>query len=101
MGWIVYDPYDGIRECESEQHALDTAQAMVDNYLADGSWDEDVEGVVVAQQTHTVVKRVLGVRAEMTPEEWDNLTGGSEAEEWWHFDVVPLARASSVEDGAK
>lgn len=86
--WAVYDPYDGWTEnIATEEAAIGEALSRIEGYLDDGSWDEDVEGILVAKVIHRPVRKVLGVRAEMDPDAWDELTGGSESDEWWDYTI--------------
>lgn len=93
--WFVYDPYNNDTvEFDAEGHAVDHAGDLIDGYLDDGSWDEAVEQIIVGKVTHRIVKDVIGVRADMTPEAWEELTGGlnNDADEWWLYRVAAVAQ---------
>lgn len=86
--WAVYDPYDGwTYNIASEEAAIDLALSRIEGFLCDGTWDEDVEAISVARIVHQPVKKILGVRSEMTQDAWDALTGGSECDEWWDYTI--------------
>lgn len=89
MSWIVHDPMQmvGTEHYDTEAEALAAAASLIEAYNDGDSWDEEVEGIVVARVTHGVAKTVLGVKSEMTQEQWNDLTGGSDCDEWWDFHV--------------
>lgn len=90
MTWVVYDPYSTcLDEFPTEAEAVTYAEGLIDGFIADDTWDEGVEQIVVAKLTHHIAKRVLGVKAEMSAEAWERMTGGNNtADEWWRFDLV-------------
>lgn len=96
--WIVYDPLDAdTYTFSTEQEAVDHATHLIETYLDDCCWAEEVLDIYVAQRTHFIRRNVLGVRSEMTDDEWEALTNGlgDEADEWWDHDLVPVDRGHS------
>lgn len=92
MSWIVYDPQDGVSLHNSEQEALAHLDHVLGMYACDDYWSEDVEGLIVAKVTHQMSKIVLGVRCEMTDDDWADLTGGmgDECDECWDYKITPV-----------
>lgn len=84
--YVVYDPIEcDYREFVDLDAAIEAANDIAQSYLDDGQWNEDVEGVFVAEIIARPVKKVLAARSDMTEAAWDRLTGGSDCDEWWDF----------------
>lgn len=91
--WIV-DGGDGCTtEFATEAEAVAYADAAIQDWCDDG-WMEEVDNIFVARLTHRSVRHILGNRADMTDDAWNELThGGSEYDEWWDYAIEPITAA--------
>ena len=84
--YVVFDPWEAdYYECNTFEEAIEKAENLTQSFLMDDQWNEDVEGVFVAKIVATPVKRVLAVRSD---DNWDEITGGSDSDEWWDYELV-------------
>lgn len=84
--YVVFDPLEAdYYECATVEDAMEKAENLTQSFLMDGTWEEDVERVFVAKIVATPVKRVLAKNGDPG---WDELTGGSDSDEWWDYELV-------------
>lgn len=84
--YVVFDPWEAdYYECATFEEAMEKAENLTQSFLMDGTWDEDVEGVFVAKVVAAPVKRVLARNGDPG---WDEITGGSDSDEWWDYELV-------------
>lgn len=95
MNWIAVGVDGEVCAFATEEEAITHANNAIDWHRDDDYWDEDAVGqICVARLTHTTVKEVLAVRDEMTADAWNELTGGSDSDEWWEFSLVASGQAT-------
>ena len=83
LPWVLYDQWDGVDFFATEAEALARAASLIEGYLVDEQWNEDVDGIVIARLTHVVGHE------DMTPPE------GREGEPWFHCVMVPAVTAAA------
>lgn len=96
--WAVIDPYELCppRTFATEDEAIKHANGVIESMCDDESWDENVQDVAVVRIHHVTIEKVLGVRAEMTKDAWDRLTGGSEEHDrWLDYVLMPADHSGS------
>lgn len=89
--WALYDPHDGT--CDffiTRAEAVAKMTARFDSYLGDGTWDEDVEELFVAQITDIPERTHVINRADMSPDDWDGMTDCSDCTQWWEYRSKPV-----------
>ena len=88
--WIVYDPLDGISAFATEAEAVNEAESLIEGYLQE-TWDENVEGIVVARLTHYIAERNV---IERDDPRWDEVTGyRTDVERWVDYVLEPVSAA--------
>ena len=99
--WIVWDPLDGdALTFATEAEAVKEAECLIETYLDDGFWAEEVTEIYVAQRTHTVRRVVEADRSEMGDEAFEELTGDCNGnDEWWshHLERIAVTIVDEVE----
>lgn len=87
--WIVFNPEAGdITTHDTEAAALNDATALIEGFLGD-VWSDEVEQIVVAKVTHTCERIVLHTRADMTDEQWYEITADdNDCQEWLDYKMV-------------
>lgn len=83
LPWVLYDQWDGVDFFATEAEALARAASLIEGYLVDEQWNEDVDGIVIARLTHVVGHE------DMTPPD------DREGEPWFHCVMVPAVTAAA------
>lgn len=91
MNWIAVGVDGEVCAFATEEEAITHANNAIDYYRDGETWYEDaVAEICVARLALVTVKEVLGVRGEMTGDDWNELTGGTDSDEWWEFSLQPI-----------
>lgn len=84
--WLCYIPDDGFTFHATREEAVAEAESRIDGFL-DDTWNEDVEGIIVAHITDGVARTNV---VHKDDPRWDELTGyRTDIEFWCDYTMTP------------